>query len=105
MNEYTEANRRHWDETVPIHVASKMYDVESFKAGRNTLGQLERDELGDVRGKTLLHVQCHFGLDTLSWARAGASVTGADFSQPAIEQARALTEELGVAARFILSDV
>src|SRR3972149_5101089 len=105
MNEYLEANRRHWDEVVPIHVASELYDVAGFKAGRIRLGQVELEELGDVRGKSLLHLQCHFGLDTLSWAREGAIVTGVDFSERAIEAARALAAELGIDARFVLSDV
>ncbi len=105
MIEYLDANRRHWDEIVPIHVASDFYDVASFKAGRTALGALEREELGGVRGKTLLHLQCHFGLDTLSWAREGAIVTGVDFSEPAIEAARALAQETGIDARFIASDV
>ena len=66
---------------------------------------MELDEVGDVRGKTLLHLQCHFGLDTLSWAREGAIVTGVDFSKPAIETARALASETGVNARFIVSEI
>jgi ubiquinone/menaquinone biosynthesis C-methylase UbiE len=105
MNEFTEANRRHWDEVVPIHVRSEMYDVASFKAGESRLKPVEREELGDVRGKTLLHLQCHFGLDTLSWAREGAVVTGIDFSEPAIEAARALAAETGIDARFIVSEL
>ncbi len=104
MDEYLETNRRHWDEVVPIHVASEMYDVAAFKAGKSKL-KPEREELGDVRGKTLLHLQCHFGLDTLSWAREGAIVTGADFSAPALAAARALATELGIEARFVLSDL
>jgi SAM-dependent methyltransferase len=105
MNEYTEANRRHWDEVVPYHVRSLEYDVDGFRGGQSRLKPVERAELGDVRGKTLLHLQCHFGLDTLSWAREGAIVTGADFSGPAIEAARALAKETGIDARFVLSDI
>jgi SAM-dependent methyltransferase len=105
MNEYLNANRRHWDEVVPIHVASEMYRVDAFRAGQNKLKPVELAELGDVRGKTLLHLQCHFGLDTLSWAREGAIVTGIDFSQPAIEAARALAAECGIDARFLVSDL
>ncbi len=105
MNEYTEANRRHWDEIVPIHVRSQFYDVASFKAGKSKLKPVERQEMGDVRGKSLLHLQCHFGLDTLSWAREGAIVTGVDFSEPAVEAARALAAETGIEARFVLSDI
>ncbi len=105
MDEYFAANRRHWDEVVPIHVASDEYDVAAFKAGQTKLKPVELQELGDVRGKTLLHLQCHFGLDTLSWAREGAVVTGIDFSEPALEAARALAAETGIDARFLLSNV
>lgn len=104
-SDFIEANRLMWDEAVPIHVASATYDVEGFKGGKTSLHPLERAELGDVRGKTLLHLQCHFGLDTLSWAREGAIVTGMDFSPAAIAQARALAAELGLDARFIESSV
>jgi ubiquinone/menaquinone biosynthesis C-methylase UbiE len=103
--ELLEANRRHWDEVVPLHAASEFYDVASFKAGRSTLKPLELGEIGEVRGKNLLHLQCHFGMDTLSWAREGAVVTGVDFSSAAVQQARALATELGIDARFIESSV
>ena len=105
MNEYIDANRRNWDDRVPIHLASDFYDVASFKAGRSSLLPIERRELGSVSGKSLLHLQCHFGMDTLSWAREGAVVTGVDFSAPAIEAAQALAYELGIDARFIESNV
>ncbi len=100
-----ETNRRHWDEAVAHHVASDFYDVASFRAGRSSLLPLERAELGDVRGKTMLHLQCHFGLDTLSWAREGAIVTGVDFSTEAIRTARSLAAELDLDARFIETNV
>lgn len=105
MNEYIEANRRNWDDRVSIHMASDFYNVASFEAGRSTLMPIEREELGDVRGKTLLHLQCHFGMDTLSWAREGAIVTGVDFSGAAIEAARSLAREAQIEARFIETDV
>jgi SAM-dependent methyltransferase len=105
VDDYTEANRRHWDEIVPIHAGSEFYDVASFKAGKSKLKPVELEEVGDVRGRTMLHLQCHFGLDTLSWAREGAIVTGADFSEQAIETARALAAETGVEARFVVSDL
>lgn len=73
-------NRQNWNERTPIHASSSFYDVEGFKAGRITLTDVERSEVGDVAGKTLLHLQCHFGLDTMSWARLGAKATGVDFS-------------------------
>jgi SAM-dependent methyltransferase len=105
MEREMEANRRRWDELVPIHEASRFYDVDGFKRGRNTLLPIEEEELGDVVGKKLLHLQCHFGLDTLSLARKGAEVTGVDFSQRAIDAATRLGQELGIPARFITSNV
>lgn len=103
---YYDVNRARWDESVAIHFASKGYDVEGFLRGEKTLYPVEMDEVGDVRGKTLLHLQCHFGMDTLGWARLGARVTGLDFSEPAIEQARALATQIGVAdATFVQSNL
>ncbi|WP_367133643.1 MULTISPECIES: class I SAM-dependent methyltransferase [Streptomyces] len=95
-----------WDERVPLHTGSAFYDVAGFKAGRNDLRGFEADEVGDVTGKRLLHLQCHIGTDTLSWARKGAVVTGLDFSGPAVEAARALASEVGEErARFVEADV
>jgi SAM-dependent methyltransferase len=90
---------------VPFHLRSDFYDVASFKAGRNTLTPIEQALLPEVVGRTLLHLQCHFGLDTLSWARKGAIVTGLDISLPAIEAARTLAREIGTDARFVESEV
>ena len=105
MNDHIAANRQHWDEAVSSHMGAVSYDVPGFRAGNTRLLPLELAELGDVRGKTLLHMQCHFGLDTLSWAREGATVTGIDFSPVAIETARALATECGIEARFLQSTV
>ncbi len=105
MNEHLEANRAWWNEKVSLHAESGFYDVKGFKAGKLTLMDLEREELGDVAGKSLLHLQCHFGLDTLSWARLGAQVTGVDFSPEAIALACSLREEVGVEANFVCSDI
>jgi SAM-dependent methyltransferase len=105
MEEYIEVNRALWDAWTPFHVRSAHYDVEGFKAGASRLTPLEIDEVGDVTGKSLLHLQCHFGLDTLSWARRGAKVTGADFSEEAISQARSLSAELGIEARFVCANL
>jgi len=99
------ANRRAWDLRTRAHLESAFYDVPSFRKGRITLRPPEREELGDVRGRTLLHLQCHFGLDTLSWARLGASVTGADFSEESIAVATSLAAELGLDARFVCADL
>lgn len=101
-----ETNRARWDESVPIHAASKGYDLAGFLRGEKTLYPVELDEVGDVAGKSLLHLQCHFGMDTLGWARLGARVTGLDFSAPAIERARALALEVGEPeARFVQANV
>ncbi|PWI44638.1 class I SAM-dependent methyltransferase [Streptomyces sp. ICBB 8177] len=97
-----------WDERVPIHVASDFYDLEAFKAGRDALRGFEVDEVGDVNGKSLLHLQCHLGTDTLSWAARGARVTGLDFSPQAVSVARELANSFGwddSTARFVEADV
>jgi SAM-dependent methyltransferase len=105
MDPYLQANRELWDEITPIHEQSELYDVPGFKAGKNTLRSTELEEVGDVSGKSLLHLQCHFGMDTLSWARLGARATGVDFSQKAIDLARSLSRETGLQADFICSDI
>ena len=103
--EYLDLNRALWDERVPIHVDSAFYDVAGFLAGGSALRPFELDEVGDVEGRTLVHTQCHFGLDTLSWARRGARVTGLDFSAPAIAAARKVAADAGIEAEFVESDV
>ncbi|WP_190022638.1 class I SAM-dependent methyltransferase [Streptomyces hiroshimensis] len=104
--DWRETNRALWDERVPLHTDSAFYDLAGFKAGRSDLRGFEPDEVGDVTGKRLLHLQCHIGTDTLSWARAGADVTGLDFSGPAVEAARKLATEVGQErARFVEADV
>ena len=105
MDKRLAINRKNWDERTPVHAASAFYDVEGFKAGRMTLNETEREEIGPVAGKTLLHLQCHFGMDTMSWARLGARATGVDFSPVAIDLARELNAELGLDARFMCSNV
>lgn len=104
-NDAKNLNRQFWDERVAIHVGSGFYDVEGFKAGRISLGPDEVRDLGDVRAKRLVHLQCHFGLDTLSWARLGAEVTGLDFSETAVDAARRLALETGLRADFVQGDV
>src|SRR5579884_1769371 len=99
MDEYMKVNQERWDELVDIHAQSEFYDLEGFKANTRPLHGVELEELGnDVPGKSLLHLQCHFGMDTLTWARLGAKVTGVDFSEKAIAQAQALSKELGIEA-------
>lgn len=105
MNEYLENNRSLWNGWTRLHKPSRFYDVDSFKAGTSSLKPLELEEVGDVEGKSLLHLQCHFGMDTLSWARRGALVTGADFSDEAITFARSLASELNLPAEFVRSNI
>ncbi|GFE23156.1 methyltransferase domain-containing protein [Streptomyces nigrescens] len=107
--DWREANRARWDERVPIHTASDYYDQDRFRRTRDVLRDFEIAEVGDVTGRSLLHLQCHFGQDTLSWAHRGAArVVGLDFSEPAIETARGLATELGYGpdrAAFVAADV
>jgi SAM-dependent methyltransferase len=103
--EWRQLNRAMWDERTPLHLKSPIYDIDGFKAGRLSLRRHEIADLGDVDGKDLVHLQCHIGLDTLSWARLGARVTGLDFSPAAVQAATALAHEIGIAANFVCSDV
>lgn len=107
VQDYFDANRRRWDESVDIHVKSTtgFYRLDDFRAGADILGPIERTELGDIADKRVLHLQCHFGLDTLSLARRGAIVTGLDFSSKAIAAARALSEETGLDGAFVEGNV
>ncbi|AKT42831.1 class I SAM-dependent methyltransferase [Chondromyces crocatus] len=99
-------NRASWNRRTPLHLASRFYDLDAWKRGACSLKPIELEEVGDVRGCRLLHLQCHFGQDTLSWARRGASVVGLDFSDAAITAARDLATEVGLSsARFVQSDV
>lgn len=105
MQDYLQANRDLWNEWTTLHEQSPLYKVKEFKSGASTLRPVERQELAGVAGKTLLHLQCHFGLDTLSWAREGAVVTGVDLSDRSIVLARSLSAELNIPATFVRSDL
>ena len=103
---YFEANRRIWDEWAAVHMrGNPTYPVEQFKAGE--VGQKPNlpDDIGPVAGKSILHLQCHFGLDTLMWARQGARIVGVDFSETAIEGARALNDDLELDAELLQSNL
>lgn len=95
-----EANRAMWDELAAIHPETEFYDVKGFLAGDSTLRRPERDLLSAVAGRSLLHLQSHIGLDTLSWAREGADATGVDFSAEAVAAARGIATEADVDAEF-----
>lgn len=105
MDEYLKANQNLWNAWTEEHEKSPFYNLEGFKAGQERLKSIELKEVGDVRGKSLLHLQCHFGMDTLAWARHGAQVTGVDLSNESIELARSLSRELNIPAEFVCSDI
>ncbi|MFN2595548.1 MAG: class I SAM-dependent methyltransferase [Actinomycetota bacterium] len=113
---FMEANQELWDEWTDIHESSDFYDLQSFIRGDENpderrgppgvrLRNYEIAEVGDVTGKDLLHLQCHFGIDTLSWARLGARVTGADFSPKAVALARKVAGQIGIEAKFVQANV
>ena len=105
MRKYAKINKKWWDSVTPIHAKSALYGLENFKKSKTSLNSIELEELGDVEGKTLLHLMSHFGMDTLSLAYKGAIATGVDISDDAIELAKKLSKEISVPARFISSDV
>ena len=105
FNRYFEANKDGWNKRTGVHKNSSFYDVSSFKAGKSSLTPIELEEVGNVKGKSLLHLQCHFGMDTLSWAREGAQVTGIDISNEAIDYAKELSKELNIPAQFICCNI
>ncbi|MGI9585180.1 MAG: class I SAM-dependent methyltransferase [Acidimicrobiia bacterium] len=108
MNPYTADNVANWNERAPIHAASDLYDLNGLVADNRQLSSIvefDRDYLGDLTGKTLLHPQCHIGTDTLSLARLGAQVTGLDFSSASLEVARELAMRMGINARFVESEI
>lgn len=98
-------NRAHWDEAAPLHARSALYDLDGFRAGRDDIRPFELDEIGTVEGRELLHLQCHLGTDTLSWARHGARVAGLDFSERSLAVARDLAAALRIDAEFRCADV
>ncbi|WP_033960988.1 class I SAM-dependent methyltransferase [Psychroserpens jangbogonensis] len=104
-DDYFEVNRQTWNEKVKIHSKSDMYDLDAFKNGKSSLMSYELNALGNVQGKSLLHLQCHFGQDTLSWSRAGAKCVGVDLSDEGIVMAKALNEELQLDANFVRCNV
>lgn len=103
--DYLAINKKAWNSKTAIHVDSDFYDMPSFIAGKSSLNSIELELLGDIKGKKILHLQCHFGQDTLSLARMGAIVTGVDLSDKAIEKAEEIANELNIPARFICCDI
>ncbi len=98
-------NKNSWNQRVETHFNSDFYDVPGFLAGQSSLNEIELQALPDVKGLSLLHLQCHFGLDSLSWARMGADVTGVDISDEAIKKANELKSKANIDAEFVAADV
>lgn len=105
MEYYKKENRKLWDEWTSVNSKSRLYRLDEFKKGVCKLNHLEIQEVGDVVGKSMLHLQCHFGMDSLSWVMRGANVTGVDFSKDAIDLAKTLSREMNLPAQFICSDI
>ena len=105
LEQYFKSNQENWNQKVGVHKDSSFYDLDGFKLGKNMLNDIELKEVGDVEGKSLLHLQCHFGLDTMSWSRLGAKSTGIDFSDEAIKLASDLNDELQLNTNFICCNV
>jgi ubiquinone/menaquinone biosynthesis C-methylase UbiE len=106
MNDYRNANQSLWDAYTEVHKDAPTYDLAAFKAGETQLHRVELEELApEVAGKSMLHLQCHFGRDSMMWARLGSQVTGVDFSSKSIAFARELNNELGLDCRFVESNV
>ena len=104
-NDYLKQNQDLWDAWTELHARSDFYDVEGFRAGKSSLMSPELEALPDVSGKSMLHLQCHFGMDSISWARRGARVTAVDFSEIGIAFARQLNDERGTEVEFICANV
>lgn len=102
---YLEINRQSWDSRTETHLKSEFYDLDSFLKGKNSLNDIELNLLGEVKGKTILHLQCHFGQDTVSLDRLGATVTGIDLADRAIESAKQIAKDTGSTAKFICCDI
>lgn len=105
MTNYKEINKTLWNNKTDVHINSAFYDNITFIEGRNSLNSIELDLLGDIKGKSILHLQCHFGQDTISLSRLGAKVTGVDFSDKAIKRARELAVTTKSDASFICCDI
>lgn len=102
---YLEINRQSWNNRTDAHLKSEFYDLQNFIQGRSSLNTIELELLGDLSGKSVLHLQCHFGQDSISLARLGAEVTGVDLSDKAIANAKQLAKETKSNTDFICCDI
>ncbi len=105
MENYLETNRKSWNAKVEPHLKSDFYFVDEFLKGRTSLNSIELELLGEIVGKSILHLQCHFGQDSISLSRLGAQVTGVDLSDTAIEAAKNLARKAETSTEFICTDL
>lgn len=104
-NHYFNTNKDTWNKKVKAHAEGDFYNLEQFKKGASSLNDYEKHGVPNVAGKSLLHLQCHFGQDTLSWSRLGAKCTGVDLSDEGIKLAKSLNKELNLDAKFVCCNV
>jgi SAM-dependent methyltransferase len=104
-SDYININKSTWNDKVDVHIDSDFYDLEGFLNGKSTLNAIELELLGNVKGKKVLHLQCHFGQDTMTFSRMDAIATGVDFSEKAIEKAREINKQLNLNTTFICCDI
>lgn len=105
MENYLDKNRNSWNKRAELHIGSDFYDVKGFLNGKSSLNSIELDLLGNIIGKSVLHLQCHFGQDSISLSRLGAEVTGVDLSDKAVEIAKELAQKDNSTAKFICCDI
>jgi 2-polyprenyl-3-methyl-5-hydroxy-6-metoxy-1,4-benzoquinol methylase len=102
---YLAINKKSWNNRTESHLKSAFYDLDSFLKGKSSLNDIELNLLGNIEGKSILHLQCHFGQDTISLNRLGAEVTGIDLSDKAIESAKSIASQMNSTATFICCDI
>lgn len=105
QSDYIALNKNTWNNKTEVHIASEFYDMKGFLEGKSTLNSIELELLGDISNKKILHLQCHFGQDTMTFARMGAQATGIDFSEKAIEKATEFSKQLNLDTTFICCDI
>lgn len=104
-NNYIEINRQSWNKRTEVHLKSAFYDLDNFLKGKSSLNDIELNLLGDIKGKSILHLQCHFGQDSISLGRLGADVTGVDLSDKSIDSAKQLAKQTDSNAKFICCNI
>lgn len=103
--DYLKINKATWNDKTDVHIDSEFYDMRGFLKGKSTLNAIELELLGDIKGKKVLHLQCHFGQDTMTFSRMGAKATGVDLSDKAIDRARGFAAQLNLDTEFVCCDV